>query len=104
MISDPMNITWNSTTNQTMITIQNSGDFPLNITGTAIFLNGSMMNVSQRGVTPSVWSPGSIVNFTVQGNISLSVNDEIYLLVIVLSDSLNPTQGVHSFTEVIRIV
>ena len=104
LISDPMNIDWNPTTNQTMITIQNSGDFTLNITDTAIFLNGSSMNVSQRGVTPSVWSPGSIVNFTVQGNISLSVNDEIYLLVIVLSDTLNPAQGVHSFTEVIRIV
>ena len=62
------------------------------------------MNVSQRGVTPSVWLPGSIVNFTVQGNISLSVNDEVYLNVIVLSDTLNPAQGVYSFTEVVRIV
>ncbi len=104
LISDPMNIDWNPTTNQTMITIQNTGDFTLNITDTVVFLNGSSMNVSQRGVTPSVWLPGSIVNFTVQGNISLSVNDEVYLNVIVLSDTLNPAQGVYSFTEVVRIV
>lgn len=104
LISDPMNIDWNPTTNQTMITIQNTGDFTLNITDTVVFLNGSSMNVSQRGVTPSVWLPGSIVNFTVRGNISLSVNDEVYLNVIVLSDTLNPAQGVYSFTEVVRIV
>lgn len=104
LISDPMNIDWNPTTNQTMITIQNTGDFTLNITDTVVILNGSSMNVSQRGVTPSVWLPGSIVNFTVQGNISLSVNDEVYLNVIVLSDTLNPAQGVYSFTEVVRIV
>ena len=104
LISDPMNIDWNPTTNQTMITIQNTGDFTLNITDTVVLLNGSTMNVSQRGVTPSVWLPGSIVNFTVQGNISLSVNDEVYLNVIVLSDTLNPAQGVYSFTEVVRIV
>ena len=76
----------------------------MNITDTVVFLNGSSMNVSQRGVNPSVWLPGSIVNFTVQGNISLSVNDEVYLNVIVLSDTLNPAQGVYSFTEVVRIV
>ena len=99
-----MNIDWNPTTNQTMITIQNTGDFTLNITDTVVLLNGSTMNVSQRGVTPSVWLPGSIVNFTVQGNISLSANDEVYLNVIVLSDTLNPAQGVYSFTEVVRIV
>ena len=104
LISDPMNIDWNPTTNQTMITIQNTGDFTLNITDTVVLLNGSTMNVSQRGVTPSVWLPGSIVNFTVQGNISLSANDEVYLNVIVLSDTLNPAQGVYSFTEVVRIV
>ena len=104
LISDPMNIDWNPTTNQTMITIQNTGDFTLNITDTVVLLNGSTMNVSQRGVSPSVWIPGSIVNFTVQGNISLSVNDEVYLNVIVLSDTLNPAQGVYSFTEVVRIV
>ena len=104
LISDPMNIDWNPTTNQTMITIQNTGDFTLNITDTVVLLNGSTMNVSQRGVTPSVWRPGSIVNFTVQGNISLSANDEVYLNVIVLSDTLNPAQGVYPFTEVVRIV
>ena len=104
LISDPMNIDWNPTTNQTMITIQNTGDFTLNITDTVVLLNGSTMNVSQRGVTPSVWLPGSIVNFTVQGNISLSAIDEVYLNVIVFSDTLNPAQGVYSFTEVVRIV
>ena len=104
LVSDPMHITWNSATNQTMITVQNIGDLTLNITGTNILLNGSMMNVTQRGVNPSIWLPGSIVNFTVQGNIQLSTNDEVSLTVIVLTDSLNPTQGVYSFTEVVRIV
>ncbi|MEC7436846.1 MAG: hypothetical protein VYB27_07165, partial [Candidatus Thermoplasmatota archaeon] len=69
-----------------------------------VFLNGSSMNVSQRGVVPSVWLPGSIVNFTIQGNISLSTNDEIYLNVVIFSDTLNPARGVYSFTEVVRIV
>ena len=104
LVSDPMHVTWNSATNQTMITVQNTGDLILNITGTNIILNGSMMNVTQRGVNPSIWLPGSIVNFTVQGNIQLSTNDEVFLTVIVLTDSLNPTQGVYSFTEVVRIV
>tara|TARA_B100000902_G_scaffold28834_1_gene34644 strand:+ start:9290 stop:9763 length:474 start_codon:yes stop_codon:yes gene_type:complete len=104
LISDPMNIDWNPTTNQTMITIQNTGDYTLNISDTVILLNGSTMNVTQRGVNPSVWLPGSIVNFTVQGNISLSSNDEVYLNIVVLSDTLNPARGVCSFTEVIRIV
>ncbi len=104
MISDPMNIDWNPTTNQTMITIQNTGDFTLSITDTVVFLNGSSMNVSQRGVIPSVWVPGSIVNFTIQGNISLSTNDEIYLNVVILSENLNPARGSYSFTEVVRIV
>ena len=104
LISDPMNIDWNPTTNQTMITIQNTGDYTLNISDTVIFLNGSPMNVTQRGVIPSVWLPGLIVNFTVQGNISLSSNDEVYLNIVVLSDTLNPARGVCSFTEVIRIV
>ena len=40
LISDPMNIDWNPTTNQTMITIQNTGDFTLNITDTVVLLNG----------------------------------------------------------------
>lgn len=104
LISDPMNIDWNPSTNQTMITIQNTGDYTLNITDTVIILNSSSMNVSQRGVSPSVWLPGSIVNFTVQGNIFLSANHEYYLNVIVLSDTLNPARGVYSFTEVVRIV
>tara|TARA_B000000609_G_scaffold123951_1_gene97838 strand:+ start:264 stop:737 length:474 start_codon:yes stop_codon:yes gene_type:complete len=104
LISDPMNIDWNPTTNQTMITIQNTGDFTLNITDTVVFLNGSSMNVSQRGVVPSVWLPGSVVNFTIQGNISLSTNDEVYLNVVIFSDTLNPARGVYSFTEVVRIV
>tara|TARA_B100002052_G_scaffold47746_1_gene40701 strand:+ start:11088 stop:11561 length:474 start_codon:yes stop_codon:yes gene_type:complete len=104
LISDPMNIDWNPSTNQTMITIQNTGDYTLNITDTVILLNASLMNVSQRGVSPTVWLPGSIVNFTVQGNISLSTNDEYYLNIVVLSDTLNPARGVYSFTEVVRIV
>jgi archaellum component FlaF (FlaF/FlaG flagellin family) len=87
-----------------MITVQNIGDLTLNITGTNILLNGSMMNVTQRGVNPSIWLPGTIVNFTVQGNIQLSTNDEVFLTVIVITDSLNPTQGVYTFTEVVRIV
>ena len=76
----------------------------MNISDTVIFLNGSPMNVTQRGVVPSVWLPGLIVNFTVQGNISLSSNDEVYLNIVVFSDNLNPARGVYSFTEVIRIV
>ena len=104
LVSDPMNIDWNPLTNQTMITVQNTGNLVLNIPDTTILLNGSLMNVTQRGVIPSIWSPGSIVNFTVQGNISLSVNDEVYLNVVVLTDTLIPARGVTSFTEVVRIV
>ena len=104
LVSDPMNIDWNPLTNQTMITVQNTGNLVLNIPDTTILLNGSLMNVTQRGVIPSIWLPGSIVNFTVQGNISLSVNDEVYLNVVVLTDTLIPARGVTSFTEVVRIV
>ena len=104
LVSDPMNIDWNPLTNQTMITVQNTGNLVLDISNTTILLNGSLMNVTQRGVIPSIWLPGSIVNFTVQGNISLSVNDEVYLNVVVLTDTLIPARGVTSFTEVVRIV
>jgi archaellum component FlaG (FlaF/FlaG flagellin family) len=104
LISDPMNIDWNPTTNQTMITVQNTGETTLNITGTTVLLNGSFMNVTQRGVIPSVWIPGSVVNFTLQGNILLPTNEEVFLNVIVQSDRYIPARGVNSFTEVVRIV
>jgi len=104
LVSDPMNINWNPSLNQTMITVQNTGNSVLNITSTTVLLNGSLMNVTQRGAVPSVWLPGTIVNFTIQAAIQLSTNDEVFLNVVVLTETLSPAQGVNSFTEVVRIV
>jgi archaellum component FlaG (FlaF/FlaG flagellin family) len=104
LVSDPMNINWNPSLNQTMITVQNTGNSVLNITSTTVLLNGSLMNVTQRGAIPSVWLPGTIVNFTIQAAIQLSTNDEVFLNVVVLTETLSPAQGVNSFTEVVRIV
>ena len=103
LVSDPMNIDWNSVTNQTTVSVQNTGSAILDINETAMFLNGSIMNVSKSG-GPTSWLPGTAITFTVSGNVSFSNNQEVPLSVIVHTETKSPATGAHSFSEVVRIV
>ena len=103
LVSDPMNIDWNTLTNQTTISVQNTGVLTLDIDETSMILNGSAMNVTKSG-GPTEWVSGTVISFTVSGNVSFSNNQEVTLIVIVNSETKSPATGVHSFTEVVRIV
>ncbi|MEC8979046.1 MAG: hypothetical protein VX433_03025 [Candidatus Thermoplasmatota archaeon] len=103
LVSDPMNIDWNTLTNQTTISVQNTGQLTLDIDETSMILNGSSMNVTKSG-GPTEWVSGTVISFTVSGNVSFSNNQEVTLIVIVNSETKSPATGVHSFTEVVRIV
>tara|TARA_B100001094_G_C18125587_1_gene769286 strand:- start:106 stop:576 length:471 start_codon:yes stop_codon:yes gene_type:complete len=103
LVSDPMNIDWNSVTNQTTVSIQNTGTLSLDIDETSMMLNGSTMNVTKSG-GPTNWVAGTVISFTVSGNVAFSSNQEVPLNVIVLTETKSPATGAHSFTEVVRIV
>ena len=103
LVSDPMNIDWNTVTNQTTVSIQNTGILTLDIDETSMILNSSVMNVTKSG-GPTEWVSGTVISFTVSGNVSFSNNQEVTLIVIVNTETKSPATGVHSFTEVVRIV
>lgn len=107
LTSDPINISWNQTSCNLTLHIQNTGKINLDIDYVGVIVNGSAASVNQSQLlsNQTTWSAGEVAELHVcPAGIAMTSGQEIFVTIIVRSEQFKGIRGQYSFTEVIRLV
>ncbi|MEE2748149.1 MAG: hypothetical protein VX473_06775 [Candidatus Thermoplasmatota archaeon] len=107
LISDPMQVSWNQTSCNLTLQIQNTGRLELTTDNLGVIVNGTGTTVNQTQIldNSSVWTTGEVAELYVcPSGITMSAGQEVTVTVIVRSEHYQGISGQYSFSEVIRLV
>ena len=106
LMSDPINIAWEDTTNA-KIYLQNSGDTFLDVNTVGSTLGGKTMTVSVTDGATTEWLPGETVQFTLTNgdlNGDLTAGDNDLKLTVSVTSTATGYTGTDMLREDVRIV
>tara|TARA_A100001234_G_scaffold210105_1_gene209538 strand:- start:2008 stop:2496 length:489 start_codon:yes stop_codon:yes gene_type:complete len=108
LVNDPTNIGWDDTEKTAIIYLQNSGETFLDLNNVGIFINSLSLSVQVADGSTS-WTPGSIVQFSVDDTTdTLSFpgsqsENEVKITITVVSTSTGYS-GANTVSEEVRLV
>ncbi|HJM87709.1 MAG: hypothetical protein QF479_05065 [Candidatus Poseidoniaceae archaeon] len=107
LISDPMLVSWNQSSCNLSLYVQNIGEISLDEDAIGVIINGTAATVNQTRILDNMttWDEGEVVELNAcPSGLNLVSGQEIYVTIIVQSILYNNVVGHNSFTEVIRLV
>ena len=107
LTSDPMQVSWNQTSCNLTLQIQNTGSIELVTDNIGIIVNGTGSTITQAQLldNSSVWVTGEVAELNIcPTGITMTSGQEIIVSVVVHSDLYQGISGQYSFSEVIRLV
>ena len=107
LASDPMQVSWNQTSCNLTLQIQNSGSLELTTENLGVIVNGTGTTITQTQLlgNSTVWVSGEVAELYVcPTGITMVAGQEVIVTVIVESEPYQGIPGQHSFSEVIRLV
>jgi len=107
LAGDPMQVSWNQTSCNLTLQIQNTGNLELTTDNLGVIVNGTGSTITQTQLldNSSVWVSGEVAELYVcPTGITMTAGQEIIVTVVVQSELYQGISGQHSFSEVIRLV